>query len=133
MSTLNLLIEEVLSTDLWESLSDRGLESVDLVVICDEDGEEVKTLTADDYEYFQGHMECDMGAIIEYWQEVCDRADIDYITERLLFPNTEEDWRYYIEEVLQIPDRLYGYMDWDRIIRDAKIEHTCTANWVFSE
>ena len=44
MSTLNLLIEEVLSTDLWVSLSDRGLESVDLVVICDEDGKEVKTV-----------------------------------------------------------------------------------------
>lgn len=132
MSTLNLLIEEVLSTDLWDSLSDRGLESVDLVVICDEDGKEVKTLTVDDYEYFQGHLECTMEAIIEYWQEVCDRADIDYITERLLFPNTEEDWRDYIGEVLQVPDRLYGYMDWDHIIRDAKMDHTYTTNWVFS-
>lgn len=131
MSTLNLLIEEVLSTDLWDSLSDRGLESVDLVVICDEDGKEVKTLTADDYEYFQGHIECDREAIIEYWQEVCDRADIDYITERLLFPNTEEDWRDYIEEVLPVPERLYSYIDWDRIIREAKRDHTYTTNWVF--
>ena len=60
-----------------------------------------------------------------------DRADIDYIIERLLFPNTEEDWRDYIEGVLQIPDRLYGYMDWDHIIRDAKMDHTYTTNWVF--
>ena len=132
MSTLNLLIEEVLSTDLWVSLSDRGLESVDLVVICDEDGEEVKTLTMDDYEYFQGHLEWTMEAIIEYWREVCDQADIDYITERLLFPNTEEDLRDYIKEVLQVPDRLYGYMDWDHIIRDAEMDHTFTTNWVFS-
>lgn len=133
MIKLNLQIDEVLSMDLWESLSDRELGDVDLVTILDDDGKAFKTLSAGDYEYLQEHIECDVEAVLEYWQEVDEGADIKDILERLLFPNTEENWREYIVEVLMIPEKLESYMDWDRIIRDAMMEHTYTDNWVFTE
>ena len=134
MTTIFVTKEEVISTDMWDVLEDMGLEETDMVTILADDGEtRIKTMTDSDFEYLQSHEEEEIKRCLEYWEQIWEGAEVKEVLDRFRHNNSRREWEDYIHDVMEIPEWLESYIDWEDLIRDVSMDYAVTDNYVFSE
>lgn len=133
---INLHIEEDGGEEITIGMEDLKIVDIDFPTCLYTDDMTLSELidTAMEYRYCRDEDEIDM--LIEYRDEIDDKADIEYIRNCYIEQyNSMTDFaEKYMKDTHDIPDYLENYIDWEALADDLSYDYDITkSGYVFSK